>query len=311
MSEPVPDTEIEDVLSSIRRLVSVEDREPRDASPREDDKADKLVLTPALRVDETAGGSRGAGSDSAEASVQAPFPGDDHAAEAGDDKFDAAVPDAPDEDRPEPVGETAAAGWDDSHTVSEDDQNPDEAAEAESGPAPVEDTAEDDPDAGEDADIVSAPQDALSARAAGFEEAVAAREDVWEPDGDSGDDYAAQPMDTLPWEDFQPDETGQPASTGTVDKNEGLEPFHPEDDLDHYEEPALQSGPDNGDNAFLAEEDPLGPNEAIMDEEALRDLVAEIVRQELQGTLGERITRNVRKLVRREIHRALAAQELE
>jgi cell pole-organizing protein PopZ len=42
----------------------------------------------------------------------------------------------------------------------------------------------------------------------------------------------------------------------------------------------------------------------------LREMVADIVRQELQGTLGERITRNVRKLVRREIHRALAAHDL-
>ena len=48
-----------------------------------------------------------------------------------------------------------------------------------------------------------------------------------------------------------------------------------------------------------------------IDEDALRDLVADVVRQELTGPLGERITRNVRKLVRREIHRALAAQELE
>ena len=50
---------------------------------------------------------------------------------------------------------------------------------------------------------------------------------------------------------------------------------------------------------------------AIIDEETLRDMVSEIVREELQGVLGERITRNVRKLVRREIHRALAAQDLE
>lgn len=48
----------------------------------------------------------------------------------------------------------------------------------------------------------------------------------------------------------------------------------------------------------------------LIDEEMLRDLVSEIVRQELQGALGERITRNVRKLVRREIHRALSAQDL-
>ncbi|NSX56167.1 hypothetical protein [Parasulfitobacter algicola] len=48
-----------------------------------------------------------------------------------------------------------------------------------------------------------------------------------------------------------------------------------------------------------------------IDEESLRDMVAELVRQELQGELGERITRNVRKLIRREIHRALASQELD
>lgn len=50
---------------------------------------------------------------------------------------------------------------------------------------------------------------------------------------------------------------------------------------------------------------------AGLDEEKLREMVAEIVREELQGVLGERITRNVRKLVRREISRALAARELD
>lgn len=52
-------------------------------------------------------------------------------------------------------------------------------------------------------------------------------------------------------------------------------------------------------------------DEGILDEEALRDLVADIVREELQGALGQRITRNVRKLVRREIQRALSAHDLE
>lgn len=52
-------------------------------------------------------------------------------------------------------------------------------------------------------------------------------------------------------------------------------------------------------------------DESVMDEEGLRDLVAQLVREELKGSLGERITRNVRKLVRREIHRALAARDFE
>ncbi len=48
----------------------------------------------------------------------------------------------------------------------------------------------------------------------------------------------------------------------------------------------------------------------LLDEVMLRDLINDIVHQELQGALGERITRNVRKLVRREIHRALAAHDV-
>ena len=71
-----------------------------------------------------------------------------------------------------------------------------------------------------------------------------------------------------------------------------------------------------GDNAETVEVEPQQAAfsqsaDELLDEDALRDIVSEIVREELQGALGERITRNVRKLVRREIHRALAAQELE
>ena len=48
-----------------------------------------------------------------------------------------------------------------------------------------------------------------------------------------------------------------------------------------------------------------------MDEDALRELIGKLVREELQGELGERISRNVRKLVRREIHRAMASIDLD
>ena len=43
----------------------------------------------------------------------------------------------------------------------------------------------------------------------------------------------------------------------------------------------------------------------IIDEGVLYQLVAHIVRQELQGELGEKITRNIRKLVRSEVAREL------
>jgi hypothetical protein len=47
-----------------------------------------------------------------------------------------------------------------------------------------------------------------------------------------------------------------------------------------------------------------------LDQTELHALVRAMVREELQGNLGERITRNVRKLVRAEINRALAARDL-
>jgi hypothetical protein len=49
----------------------------------------------------------------------------------------------------------------------------------------------------------------------------------------------------------------------------------------------------------------------ILDEEALRRVVNAIVREELQGELGDRISRNLRKLIRREIGQVLAEQRAE
>lgn len=57
--------------------------------------------------------------------------------------------------------------------------------------------------------------------------------------------------------------------------------------------------------------DRLDPAEAeAMGEEALRDMVREMIVEELQGALGQRITRNIRKLVRAEIARAMATEHL-
>ena len=50
---------------------------------------------------------------------------------------------------------------------------------------------------------------------------------------------------------------------------------------------------------------------AVLDEHALHEIVRQTLRAELQGELGERITRNVRKLVRAEINRALMARDLD
>lgn len=50
--------------------------------------------------------------------------------------------------------------------------------------------------------------------------------------------------------------------------------------------------------------DPL----AMLDDAMLRDLIRDVLREELQGDMGERVTRNLRKLVRTEIARALTAR---
>lgn len=46
----------------------------------------------------------------------------------------------------------------------------------------------------------------------------------------------------------------------------------------------------------------------ILDEESLRETINAIIREELQGELGERIGRNLRKLIRREINQILDEQ---
>ncbi|MEM9754944.1 MAG: hypothetical protein AAF914_03065 [Pseudomonadota bacterium] len=73
-------------------------------------------------------------------------------------------------------------------------------------------------------------------------------------------------------------------------------------------EAEVPPAPGIADEAFDADQDDdLG----VLDEEALRELVAQVVREELQGALGQRITRNVRKMVRREIRLALAADDFD
>jgi hypothetical protein len=71
------------------------------------------------------------------------------------------------------------------------------------------------------------------------------------------------------------------------------------------------ASPDMGGTDAPAAADLRSIDTRVLEEEVLRRIVAEAVREELQGALGERITRNVRKLVRREIRLVLAVDELD
>lgn len=107
-----------------------------------------------------------------------------------------------------------------------------------------------------------------------------------------------------PLRDLQPDTVAEPASAPPVRPQPGATQGARHD---------APTGPahDSADRDGQDADADMLTEDTVIDEAMLRELVADIVRQELMGALGERITRNVRKLVRREIHRALSAQDFE
>lgn len=147
----------------------------------------------------------------------------------------------------------------------------------------------------------SVTQIPLTAKIAALEAAIGKIATGWEPDGDERDELAVPDAPAMAWEDdVELDARGAPF----VEKTVAPEDIEPEEkDTSAADAPQTEAPQQTGAG--------FGVDDQVMDEEALRDLVAEIVRSELQGALGERITRNVRKLVRREIHRALTAHEME
>ncbi len=338
MSDPVTSVEIEDVLSSIRRLVSNDGRalKPEAEATKPSPEPDRLVLTPSLRVDEAARNAAADTSGSVDASAPldltesdrvidpAPEPGLSHGdqmlANSGEDA------DPSDEIRTSGQGD---ADWDEADlndpaqddiaggdlTSRDADQITPEAGPLKSGDEPIDRT------------------DALKMRVAELEEVVARQSDQWEPDSPDTGDNSGGTVSPLPWEDYAPGDDDAEAQSGPIDDAaqaiedaiakaanrptaaSGDDAGDEDDDVPHNfaapesgskESDTMAAGAARGDTA-----DFLAGSDEFLDEDALRDLVADIVRQELQGALGERITRNVRKLVRREIHRALASQELD
>ncbi|WP_439156028.1 hypothetical protein [Yoonia sp.] len=122
----------------------------------------------------------------------------------------------------------------------------------------------------------------LEATIAELEAAVIAQPDDWEPDEGEAFDEAAWAASAFHLHIVS--DTPEDTETKTSE--------------DHQ----TRLGPDLHDADQLAS--PIDPV-------ALRAMVVEILRDELSGEIGERITRNVRKLVRREINRVLISRDLE
>lgn len=278
MSNPVTNVQIEDVLSSIRRLVADGDKarspgqtlSPPQARPARD--ASRFVLTPALRV------------------AQEPVPD--------------AVP--PVEINPE-TQELAAQFV---APVPSPVMLPSEAV--------AEPLVHDAMSASERA--------SLEATIAELEAAVSAQRDDWEPDGSESSPpsgYAAA-FDAFPAANMVDPDDVEPVSDSAAavhvlrdafpDMDSALQEVTfkhaaPDDtDVDYGDD--LQENDDDGmpipddlDESIAAY---LAGSIAQPDDDILRAMIVDVVRQELRGEMGERITRNVRKLVRREISHALS-----
>ena len=277
MSDPMTNVEIEDVLSSIRRLVAETEPDRPDATPPAARLMPKLVLTPAQRVDSPAATPDRAApvllSESQRITAAEPVVQNLPDAASGADRasllstiaeLEAAVRDQIDDWEPDGTGTDTDLSW---------------ARAGFRGDVDVEDA--------EDLQPRSAPANAAAWPPTLIE---AARR--------YGGDDMADPAD---------DDGSGPVAEFRHHRSENLaRPDEPDGDFndDLIGGPALGDNPEDTLDSYLAAQ-------PVIDEADMREMVRDIVRQELQGKLGERITRNVRKLVRREIHRALTTQNFD
>ncbi len=289
MSERLTSVEIEDVLSSIRRLVSEELRPVARPEPTVGGHG-KLMLTPALRVvDDMPEPSFGDGYLSDEIVLDAPPPLSTQrplgevVAKVGagmlTDDWEAEIP----------ADLLAKAGW-----------APETWQEAASQAGVLADHEPDD--------------DVITLAAAAPDQADVIRstfrhEQAWGANEDVSDYIAVSPIG--------PEETGprrraplklDPTAQAWADRAEADALEEIRSHHDNFAAGLIAAASEAADRAGMFD-DVDAPLE--LDADMLRELVRDIIREELQGALGERITRNVRKLVRAEINRALVSSSLE
>ena len=263
MAEPVVTKVLEDIVSSVRRLVAPE------ASPRpmsRDLGAERLLLTPALRV---------VADDVLPASALPP--------EALPEAADSAAPhdltvvvDA------NPTGmeyslHVAAGDWDDVFWNDIGKLHPGPPAKA------------------VDEAVVSAPADNALPQAGGQDIVVDGHlEGSAEKDVIS--DWIAEDA---------------PAELPAVAVEDSVVSFPQSGEARASLSAAISEAQSAGTEAIAGLTDADGNPVTVIDEAALHDIVRSLIRDELQGILGERITQNVRKLVRAEVNRALTARSLD
>lgn len=330
MSEPVTNAEIEDVLTAVRRLVSQSGgAKPK---PRENGAA-KLVLTPAFRVDADPEDPVPEASRDSVATEPSPEASPEPAVMGAE----AAVPGDSPEDTPEAARDAQDVVQDVAATLRAAAQ--DDSAEAHDSA----EQGEPSPRSALEARIAELESVVVKAPDAAYEPEGGEPEEtqgevvfhhkaeprlraVEPPEMRDGGHDVEETLDvrTVEVEDETPETDAENAALDDWQDVEAdsfafrpAEDFEQEDALDEgvtLEDAAFRRAePEDHEDDFVAgaEVDAEEDDAFVIDEDMLREIVARLVREELQGTMGERITRNLRRMVRREIARALALKEFE
>lgn len=146
---------------------------------------------------------------------------------------------------------------------------------------------------------VDVPRDALADRLAELEVLMASQSPLFE-DEIAPPDPSPLSVPTVPLVEAQ----GM-AEAGVADPAPAQVPEAP---YVHAEPEAESAPPERAESAFDSLEEPQDDPVLLQDEDVLRALIRDVLREELQGVMGERVTRNLRKLIRAEIARALTAR---
>ena len=181
-----------------------------------------------------------------------------------------------------------------------------EGAQSEEGAAP-------------EPDPTDAPESAAAdSKAAELEAAVTAQPDSWEPE-------EGETLDPATWaaSAFLRENVAEPIEAETAAEEPEVAILANDAGDATTEIAAATNAPEaeatDEPNVAVTEAtamtDAAQPDPAVLlagiDNEALRKLVVDVLREELAGEIGERMTRNVRKLVRREINRVLVSRDLD
>jgi len=141
----------------------------------------------------------------------------------------------------------------------------------------------------EEPPVSNAPlSETLEEKNSRLEEMITETEGPWQPDSAGQDLYAGRPVTGLPWEEVVD------AALSEIDGH--LDGDTTDEKSDHADKAPSEAG---------AYQDPIAVRSMPVDYEVLRPMVADIIRDELRGVLGEKITANIRRMVHREIETAV------